>query len=129
MGRLCLDRSVSYQQNTISGTPPIYSQLKTFGCLCYCTTSPKQRHKFQPRSKGCLFLGYSYGYKGYKLMDLESNKVFISRNVIFHEDLFPLAKELKLEDSLKFFTPKVSVSSGNSFLSSPPLPSPISDNF
>jgi len=114
----------------LTGTAPVYEQLRTFGCLCYSSTSPKQRHKFQPRSRACLFLGYPSGYKGYKLMDLESNTVFISRNVQFHEEVFPLAKNPGSESSLKLFTPMVPVSSGiisDTTHSPSSLPSQISD--
>ncbi|KAG7585301.1 Reverse transcriptase RNA-dependent DNA polymerase [Arabidopsis thaliana x Arabidopsis arenosa] len=75
----------------LTGKPPDYTRIRTFGCLCYASTSPKQRHKFQPRSRACVFLGYPSGYKGYKVMDLENNKIYISRHVEFHEDSFPLA--------------------------------------
>lgn len=34
---------------------PDYSMLRSFGCLCYQSTSPHQRHKFQPPSKACVF--------------------------------------------------------------------------
>lgn len=42
-----------------------------------------------PRAKPSVFLGYLHGYKGYKVLDLETNVVSISRNVIFHETVFP----------------------------------------
>lgn len=59
--------------------------------MCYNSTSTKQRHKFSPRAKSCTFLGYPNGFKYYKLLNLESDTVFISRNVVFHESLFPFA--------------------------------------
>ena len=37
------------------------------------------------RSKAIAFLGYPYGYKGYKLLVLEPISAFISRNILLHE--------------------------------------------
>lgn len=104
----------------LTGKAPAYDQIRTFGCLCYASTSPKQRHKFQPRSRACIFLGYPSGYKGYKLMDIQSNVVFISRNVVFHENIFPLAKTPHSEAALELFTPLDSLSSGTITSSLPP---------
>nr|AAD25646.1 putative retroelement pol polyprotein [Arabidopsis thaliana] len=107
----------------LTGKLPDYSQLKTFGCLCYSSTSSKQRHKFLPRSRACVFLGYPFGFKGYKLLDLESNVVHISRNVEFHEELFPLASSQQSATTASdVFTPMDPLSSGNSITSH--LPSP-----
>ena len=104
----------------ITGKKPLYDQIRTFGCLCYGSTSPKQRHKFLPRSRACVFLGYPSGYKGYKLLDLETHQVSISRNVIFHEEIFPMAASPLSEDGLQLFTSPQPLSSGTSTTSPPP---------
>ena len=70
---------------------PAYDQLKTFGCLCYKITSLKSHTKFDPRANACVFIGYPAGFKGYKLLDLETNSISISRHVLFHENIFPFA--------------------------------------
>lgn len=77
----------------LTSKAPDYSGLRVFGCLVYMSTSSKNRNKFQPRAKPCVFLGYLSGYKGYKLLDLESNKIHISRNVVFHENIFPFTND------------------------------------
>jgi hypothetical protein len=70
---------------------PDYKFLKVFGCACFPNLRPYNSHKFSPRSKECLFLGYSQHHKGYKCLHLDSGRVYISRDVIFHEDQFPFA--------------------------------------
>ena len=90
----------------LTNKQPYYESLKTFGCLCYVSTSTKNRHKFDPRAKACVFLGYHSGYKGYKLLDIETHSVSISRHVLFHEDIFPFALS-SLNDNVKSFFPHV----------------------
>ena len=46
-------------------------------------------HKFDARAKPGIFVGYSYGQKGYHIYDLETHKIYVSRDVIFHESIFP----------------------------------------
>ena len=72
---------------------PDYSVLRAFGCLCYVSTYTKDRHKFSPRACASVFLGYLPGYKGYKVLDLEIRSVSITRNVVFHEIIFPLRND------------------------------------
>jgi hypothetical protein len=48
-------------------------------------------HKFAPRSSACAFLGYSPHHKGYCCMDLVTQRIIISRHVVFDESTFPFA--------------------------------------
>lgn len=65
------------------------THLRTFGCLCYVSTSKVGRTKLDSRAKPCVFMGYSNSQKGYKVLDLETYKMFFSRDVHFHEKHFP----------------------------------------
>jgi hypothetical protein len=71
-------------------TPPVYDHLRVFGCKCYPNLSATTPHKLAPRSALCVFLGYSDHHKGYRCLDLSSNRI-ISRHVIFDEAAFPFA--------------------------------------
>ena len=49
-------------------------------------------NKLSPRSTHCVFLGYPRNHRGYRCLDLATNKMIISRHVIFNEQQFPLAQ-------------------------------------
>lgn len=68
---------------------PDYSSLRVFGCACWPNLRPYNTHKLQFRSKQCTFLGYSPFHKGFKCLDPDSGRVYISRDVTFDESLFP----------------------------------------
>jgi hypothetical protein len=68
---------------------PEYSNLKVFGCACYPLLRPYTKHKLEFWSKQCIFLGYSSNHKGYTCLDPSKNCIYISRNVVFDEKLFP----------------------------------------
>jgi hypothetical protein len=45
----------------------------------------------QFRSKQYVFLGYSGLHKWYKCLDISTGRVYISRDVVFDETVFPFA--------------------------------------
>ena len=71
--------------------PPDYTFLKVFGCACWPHLRPYNSRKLEFRSKKCVFLGYSSMHKGYKCLHVPSNRVYISRDVVFDETVFPFA--------------------------------------
>ncbi|GJR57528.1 ribonuclease H-like domain-containing protein [Tanacetum coccineum] len=68
-------------------THPTYTDLRIFGCLCYPHIDTN--HKLGPRSTPAIFLGYPADHRGYRCLDLNTNKIIISRHVTFDETIFP----------------------------------------
>ena len=73
-------------------THPTYTHLRVFGCACYPNLSATATHKLSPRSSLCVFLGYSSDHKGYRCLDLHSNRIIISCHVVFDESVFPFSE-------------------------------------
>ncbi|WCJ43066.1 Retrovirus-related Pol polyprotein from transposon RE1 [Euphorbia peplus] len=69
-------------------TTPNYSDQHVFGTLVSYKTLPVS-DKFSPRAHNGVFLSNALYQKGYKLYDLTTHKIVVSRDVIFHEDIFP----------------------------------------
>jgi histone deacetylase 1/2 len=70
---------------------PDYSSLRVFGCACWPNLRPFNSRKLAFRSKRCVFLGQSFRHKGFKCLDTSTGRIYISRDVIFDESVFPFA--------------------------------------
>lgn len=57
--------------------------------MIYLTNNRPHKDKFEPRASRGVFIGYSPGQKGYKLYNLDSKQVEVSRDVKFCESIFP----------------------------------------
>jgi hypothetical protein len=82
----------------VFGSAPSYKYLCVFGCACYPNIAATVPHKLAPRSTRCVFLGYSADHKGYHCLNLLTNRMIVSRYVVFDEDNFPLAASPNLTD-------------------------------
>lgn len=74
----------------IFGKPPDYNDLKVFGCLVMASPPGDSTNKFKPRVVPCIFVGYPSSKRDWKLLTLDSMMSFVSRDVHFHEHIFPL---------------------------------------
>ncbi|CAN1174147.1 Retrovirus-related Pol polyprotein from transposon RE2, partial [Linum perenne] len=74
---------------TLFNISPNFRKLRIFGCLCYPWLRPYSSSKIDPRSRPCLFLGYSHQQSAYKCLDPVTKRIFLSRHVVFVEDKFP----------------------------------------
>ncbi|KZV57610.1 hypothetical protein F511_03070 [Dorcoceras hygrometricum] len=70
-----------------------YSFLRVFGSRCFPYTWDTRKHKFDPKTIPCIFVGYSDRHKGYKCFFPPSQKIIISRHVVFDEKQFPFKNQ------------------------------------
>lgn len=65
---------------------PSVDHLRTFGCLDHIKATGPSGGKFADRSTPMMMVGYEKGSKAYKLYNLESRKIVVSRDVVFEEE-------------------------------------------
>ncbi|CAL0329743.1 unnamed protein product [Lupinus luteus] len=85
--------------SVLYGRMPNINDLKVFGCLGYASTLLSHRRKLDKRARKCVVLGYRQGVKGYVLMDIDNHEIFLSRNTLFYEHVFPYKNDINKETS------------------------------
>ena len=71
------------------GKLPLITHLRVFGCACFPLLRPYLQNKLQPKTIMCVFLGYAPNFKGYICYDVSKKRSYISRHVVFNENVFP----------------------------------------
>ncbi|KAG2869860.1 hypothetical protein PC114_g27645 [Phytophthora cactorum] len=77
---------------------PSVKHMRVFGCRTYILTPKEKRLKWDPKARAGLFLGYEEVSKAYRLYDIETGQVVISRDVNFDESTFGLSPTISDED-------------------------------
>ena len=67
-----------------NATPDV-SYFRVFGCKCWYTVPKFEVQKLDPRGRVAIFVGYAENSKAYKVIDFETRKVVVSRDVLFDE--------------------------------------------
>lgn len=91
----------------LSKTKPTYAHLREFGSVAFASLI-NNRHKSGPKIRRCIFFRYPFCMKGYKLLDLENGKVFISRNVVFYDSFISYRLQVGKDNSLGDMDPQSS---------------------
>ena len=81
-------RTLAYKTpyEMFKGSKPNVSHLRVFGCIGYARTEAPHRKKLDDRSRSLVHLGTEPGTKAYRLYDPTSNRICVSRDVVFMEE-------------------------------------------
>lgn len=77
-----------------TGKKPALDHIRTFGCEAFLHIPKEQRNKLAAKSKKLMLVGYDKNSTNYRLYDIETKKIKVSRNVIFNENA-TVSKERK----------------------------------
>ncbi|RVW35914.1 Retrovirus-related Pol polyprotein from transposon TNT 1-94 [Vitis vinifera] len=77
---------------TIPNLPP-----RVFGCMAFVHLHKHQRTKLTSRALQCVFIGYALHKKGYRCYHPPTQRMFITMDVVFHEDSMYSSFESELQ--------------------------------
>lgn len=67
------------------GRKPSVAHLRIFGCEAFVHVPNEKRSKLDPKEHKCIFIGYGENVKAYNLWNPLTQKITLSRDVIFRE--------------------------------------------
>ena len=70
------------------GHKPDYSMLRVFSCLAFAAKPKRTKDKMGLKGVPYVFLCHPQSQKGYKLLNLLTKHIFVSRYVTFEEHIF-----------------------------------------
>ena len=70
-----------------SGRKPSVNHLKIFGSICYTHIPKEKMYKLDEVSEKCIFVGYSSQSKGYRLYNLQTDKIIVCRDILFDKNI------------------------------------------
>ncbi|GJU87479.1 retrovirus-related pol polyprotein from transposon TNT 1-94 [Tanacetum coccineum] len=84
----CLSKSLENKtpQEALNGLKPTVSHLRVLGSIKYVHVPSQRRSKLNDRSEKHVFVGYDKQSKAYKLYNLITRKVVVSRDMEFEEE-------------------------------------------
>ena len=83
----------------LKGNPPALSHLRIYGSIAWVHVNDETHTKLEPKSRKCIFVGYSTKSKAYKCYNLATQKIVVSKDVRFEEGRFLHDKSLPSSSS------------------------------
>ena len=68
-----------------TGSVPGVQHLRMFGCIAHMKVTTPNLKKLDDRSRRTIFVGYEPGSKAYQVYDTVTQRVHISRDLVFEE--------------------------------------------
>ncbi|KAK2979733.1 hypothetical protein RJ640_024706 [Escallonia rubra] len=94
-----IDYQTPFQALVDAIVAPVLSNLPpyVFGCVAFVHLHKHQGNKLSPQALRCVFLGYAAHEKGYRCYHPPTHKMFITLDVVFHEDLMYFSTNSELQ--------------------------------
>ena len=92
----CLDLKTPFE--ALYGFKPTVHHLRVFGSNAFAHIPKEDKKKLDAKAIKCIFVGYYYDFKAYKMFSPSTHKVFASRVVIFHEHVDEVNEDISYEE-------------------------------